>query len=441
MSMTSKDGMRVKSGAGIHPGRILYKAASGTTDLTSVRFFDGTGLQLRSQIGGSPITLPLTSTYKSLKDLVEGLGAEGVALWSSIESAVEGVMTSNVSAEVHASYGEENAVVPTQTFAVGRPLMVGIGIPDELKGLSGGTVNIAGEVEVATWIKSTPWQTIVMPGVGSTGWIDTNGAAAFYFDPIVATGGPIIQFEGRTPGGATIALPSSEALTSSPSYVTSTRTATVGQPRWVPCRTVSQIRVTWVSTGTALTFNWKFSGFPPIQFVSQANGAIAVQATSTGLLHGSAVGTSVFPAGLDGRSADGTAVTTGQNVRALGSLVGKEVNLPYALPGQTWSYAAASGGITNTTDVVLRAAGGAGVRNYLTSLQVTNESATATEVVIKDGAAVIWRDVFDGDGPKAGSVIRFDPPLRGSANTALNVACITTGTKTYVNAQGYFAAE
>lgn len=101
-----------------------------------------------------------------------------------------------------------------------------------------------------------------------------------------------------------------------------------------------------------------------------------------------------------------------------------------------WVYAAASGGITDTADVALAAAAGVGKANYLSSMQVLNSSATATEVVIKDGSTVIWRGRF-GASMTAPVGISFDPPLASSANTALNVACITTATVTYVNAQGF----
>ncbi len=101
-----------------------------------------------------------------------------------------------------------------------------------------------------------------------------------------------------------------------------------------------------------------------------------------------------------------------------------------------WSYAADAGGITNTTDVTLVAAAGAGKSNYLTSIQVMNSSATATEVVIKSGSTVLWRARFGVSmiGPVS---IEFKRPLVSANNTALTAACLTTATVTYVNAQGY----
>lgn len=108
-----------------------------------------------------------------------------------------------------------------------------------------------------------------------------------------------------------------------------------------------------------------------------------------------------------------------------------------------WQYAAAAGGIVSSTvDVALKAAGGAGVRNYISAMTINHDTLSAvTECVVKDGATVIWRgklqttatDVANGAG-----TIKFDPPLRGTANTALNFALLTSVTGgVFVNAQGY----
>jgi hypothetical protein len=77
---------------------------------------------------------------------------------------------------------------------------------------------------------------------------------------------------------------------------------------------------------------------------------------------------------------------------------------------------------------------GVGKSAYLTSLQVMNSSATATEVVIKDGSTVIWRAKF---GASMIQPVSVPLNLASSPNTALKAACITTGSATYLNAQGY----
>ncbi|MCK8787259.1 hypothetical protein M0638_23070 [Roseomonas sp. NAR14] len=140
-----------------------------------------------------------------------------------------------------------------------------------------------------------------------------------------------------------------------------------------------------------------------------------------------------------GYSANPSAVTTGRGVDLLATLIGALVTKPYAIPEADWQYAAAAGGITNTTDVAIKAAAAAGIRNYVTAIDLRNAHATvATEVVIKDGATVIWRQLLPA-AMAAPVEITFPTPLKGSAATALNVACLTTGAQVYVNAQGFSA--
>ena len=78
---------------------------------------------------------------------------------------------------------------------------------------------------------------------------------------------------------------------------------------------------------------------------------------------------------------------------------------------------------------------GAGIRNYVTSLLVTNSHASVgTLVEIKDGTTVIWRGYAP---PGGGYAVHFPVPLRGTANTAINTANITTASNTYVSAAGF----
>ena len=156
---------------------------------------------------------------------------------------------------------------------------------------------------------------------------------------------------------------------------------------------------------------------------------------------GVASGNPVTIAG-EARSTDRTAVADADVARIITTLLGKTITQPYASPALTWNYAAASGGITNTTGVTAKAAAGAGVRNYVTMAQVINGHATVdTDVQIRDGASgtVLWRGFAKAAG--GGVSAKFDPPLRGSANTLLEIACGTTGSATYVNLQGYVSSE
>ncbi len=108
---------------------------------------------------------------------------------------------------------------------------------------------------------------------------------------------------------------------------------------------------------------------------------------------------------------------------------------PYGLPETDWQFTSL---ITTNTAAAARAAGAAGVRNYVTAVQYQNTSTTASEIQILDGTTAIWR----GQAPASmtqPAVIALPTPLRGTAATALNVQLVTTGTNTFVNVQGYQA--
>lgn len=109
-----------------------------------------------------------------------------------------------------------------------------------------------------------------------------------------------------------------------------------------------------------------------------------------------------------------------------------------------WRYAAASGGIVNTTTAVtLKSAPGASTCVMLQTLTLSHDAlGGATEVAVRDGAAgtVVWRGRMQTtaleDAP-----IRFDPPLKGTANTLMELATLTAVTGgVYVNATGYSVA-
>lgn len=148
--------------------------------------------------------------------------------------------------------------------------------------------------------------------------------------------------------------------------------------------------------------------------------------------------------GAIAKSADITAVADADRVNLVASLLGKLLTLPYATPAKTWSYAAAAGGLVTTTGVTAKAAGAAGVRNYITRVQAINShQTTGTEVVIRDGAAgaVLWRGWAQAAGGGCAAV--FDPPLRGTAATLVEIAEITATATAGVlmSLQGYEASE
>lgn len=106
-----------------------------------------------------------------------------------------------------------------------------------------------------------------------------------------------------------------------------------------------------------------------------------------------------------------------------------------------WNYAAASGGIANTTTAVtIKAAAGAGVRNFLQTLAIAHDTlGAATEFAIRDGAAgtVLFRTKLQTTAKEDTSYF-FDPPLKGTANTLMEIVTLTAVTGgVFANAQGF----
>lgn len=108
-----------------------------------------------------------------------------------------------------------------------------------------------------------------------------------------------------------------------------------------------------------------------------------------------------------------------------------------------WSYAAATSGIANTTTAVtIKTAAGAGLRNYIRSISVQSATlGSATELAIRDGAGgtVLWRTQLQTTALPL-TPIEFPVPIKGSANTLLEVVTLTQSTGgVYVNVQGFVA--
>lgn len=106
----------------------------------------------------------------------------------------------------------------------------------------------------------------------------------------------------------------------------------------------------------------------------------------------------------------------------------------------------ASGICTNTTTAVtMFAAAGASVRNYLKTLVINTDAMGAAGVIaIRDGAGgtIIWSAKVATTGWLTPQTITFDPPIRSTANTLLEIVTLTASVtgSLYVTAQGFTAA-
>lgn len=151
--------------------------------------------------------------------------------------------------------------------------------------------------------------------------------------------------------------------------------------------------------------------------------------------------TQVLPAGFLIDDTSPASGTEGAGSIARMTITRKQIVAPYEAESLHWQYAAVAGGLVGTSDTAAKTAAGAGLRNYVTSVDVTNSHPTiGTEVVIKDGSTVIHRGYAAAAG--GGYAINFATPLKGTANTAINVAEITATATTgvLVNLRGYVGA-
>ena len=171
--------------------------------------------------------------------------------------------------------------------------------------------------------------------------------------------------------------------------------------------------------------------------------AIPVNMVTTGTITGTVQGTvasgataATNPVGIGGlaQTSNPTAVTSGQAVRTLHTALGAVVNKPFSIPELDWSY---TGIITTTTQTAMKAAAGAGVKNYLTGIQLQNTSATATTVIVQDGSTTKWQVSLPASMATPVDYL-FLSPIQTTGNAALNITMGAVA-NVYVNAQGYAA--
>lgn len=147
----------------------------------------------------------------------------------------------------------------------------------------------------------------------------------------------------------------------------------------------------------------------------------------------------------EGRTTAAGQVSNGGSKRLQSTTDGRLIVKSYAVAELDWSYAAAASGIVNTTTAVtIKTAAGAGIKNYITWIDIEAEAlGAATEVAIRDGAggAVLWRTKIGTGGLLGGRAIQFPSPVGGTANTLLEVVTLTASVTgaVYFNAGGFTA--
>jgi hypothetical protein len=169
------------------------------------------------------------------------------------------------------------------------------------------------------------------------------------------------------------------------------------------------------------------------------DGTVTASNTAGDVAHDSADSGNPVKIGAVAKSADPTAVANGDRANLYTDLNGKLIVMPYTLP-ENQIYGSNASAITDTTSTSIIAAAGAGIRNYITSILVTNSHATVgTLVKITDGSGGTL--LAQGYAAPAGGgwSLALPVPIKTTANTALHAICGTTGANVYVTAVGYKA--
>jgi hypothetical protein len=160
-----------------------------------------------------------------------------------------------------------------------------------------------------------------------------------------------------------------------------------------------------------------------------------------GVAHDAADAANPVKIGGRARSSEITAVASDDRVDFVADLAGKQIVLPYANP-ENFVSGAITSAMTGTTSTSLVAAPGAGLRNYITTIIVSNAHATVgTDIAIQDGSGGTTLLTIPAAAVYGGAAITLPVPLRQpTANTALYCANVTTGASTKVSAVGYKGA-
>lgn len=138
------------------------------------------------------------------------------------------------------------------------------------------------------------------------------------------------------------------------------------------------------------------------------------------------------------RTTEIAAVATDDRVDAIFDKVGKQVTLPYAL-SENFVSGVITVAMTGTTSTSLVAAPAAGLRNYITTIVVSNAHATVgTDMIVQDGSGGATLMTIPAAAVYGGAVITLPVPLRQPTTaTAIFIANVTTGASTKASAVGY----
>lgn len=140
-----------------------------------------------------------------------------------------------------------------------------------------------------------------------------------------------------------------------------------------------------------------------------------------------------------------TTIVNDDNADTQCDLNGAATVKPYSVSGSDWTATSGTTALTTNTSTQMVALAGVSIRNYATACQFYNTHATvSTTVSVLDGngGAALWTGYIPAITaalPVVPTIVRFPTPLKGTANTRMDVSLGTTGANVFWNCQGYQA--
>lgn len=265
-------------------------------------------------------------------------------------------------------------------------------------------------------------------------------SAFFIFTTTAGVGAGAVTFEQSMDGTTWLPLPASDLTSTQGNYVTSVSlAASTAYLYWANVGTAFvRLRVSTTVTGGTISASVRmceevFSGAGNSLTVQQNLPSQLQAAVSGPTAHSAARTANPVTVGGQVVTALDTTLVNGDVAYLMQTAAGQLVIKPFGDAANDWQAALT---LTTNTATAAKAAGAASIRNYCTQVTVQNTNATATTLLILDGGTTLWQVSLPASMTLPVQFV-FPTPLRGTAATAMNVNCGTTGANVLVNITGY----
>ena len=198
------------------------------------------------------------------------------------------------------------------------------------------------------------------------------------------------------------------------------------------------VNIAQVAGATVATGNGTAAGSQRVSIASDSTGTVAVTQATASSLNAQVVGAAADAATVSGnpvslgataRTANRTSVTDGQAVRVVADKQGRLITNGAVRDLVSHQHTQIASSSSETTIVT---AGGAGVFNDITSLVITNQTATAVNVTIKDSTAGTTRMII-ALAANGGAVITPSIPIPQLASANNNWTATLSSSSVTVN--------